>query len=90
MGLFDINPKLIEQIKAKINKLSIGLNKEEKKVLVNALDESTHVHYHNEIGLTEEAILKLSPEEVGKFVKEKTFANHSKSIKDKNTMVVCE
>ena len=59
MGLADFNFKAIESLKAKIQNLNIGLNKEETKLIIDSLDQSTHFHYHSEIGLPPDTILKL-------------------------------
>lgn len=78
MGIFDFNFKLAD-IKTKIKEIGIGYNKKENKILINALDKSTH--YHNEIGLTNEAILKLSSEEIGDFIKHRTLLNLKAALK---------
>jgi len=82
MSIIDINAKLAD-FKTRIKNLIIGVNKEENKILIQTLDQSTHVHYHNEIGLSDEAILKLSNEEVGKLIRHKSFLNLEAALKDK-------
>lgn len=72
-----LDPKLslFENLKLKINGLKIGFNKDEKKLIIEALDNSTHVHYHNETGLTDEQILKLPSEKIGDFLKHRAILN---------------
>jgi hypothetical protein len=82
MGIIDVNAKLAD-IKAKIKNVTIGLNKEEKKILIQALDKSTHIHYHNEVGLSDEAILKLSDVEIGKLIKQRSMLNLKAALSDK-------
>jgi hypothetical protein len=82
MGVIDVNAKLAD-IKAKIKNVNIGLNKEEKKIVIQALDKSTHTHYHNEVGLSDETILKLSDEEVGRLVKHQSLLNLKAALNDK-------
>ncbi len=82
MGIIDIKAKLAD-IKSKIEKVVIGLNKEEKKLVFEVSDQSTHTHYHSEIGLSDEDIIKLSDEEVGKFVRYRSYLNLKAAIKDK-------
>ena len=82
MGIIDVNAKLAD-IKAKIKNLNIGLNKEEKTILIQALDKSTHTHYHNEVGLSDETILKLPAEEVGRLVKHQSLLNLKAALNDK-------
>ena len=82
MGIIDIKARLAD-FKTKINNLNIGFNKEEKKISIQALDKSIHLHYHNEIGLSDEIILNLPDEEVGKLIKHRSFLNLKAAIKDK-------
>ncbi|MCK4463040.1 MAG: hypothetical protein KAU58_01880 [Candidatus Omnitrophica bacterium] len=82
MGIFEINPKLAD-IKAKIEKVNIGLNKEEKKILIDHIDQSTQIHYHNEIGLSNETTLKLSNEDVGKLVRHRAWLNIKAALTEK-------
>ncbi|MFH0738876.1 MAG: hypothetical protein V2A59_03345 [Candidatus Omnitrophota bacterium] len=82
MGVIDIKPKLAD-IKAKIQNLTIGFKKEEKVILLQALDESTHIHYHTEIGLSNEDILKLSSQEVGDLVKHQALLSIKSALHDK-------
>lgn len=70
MGIVDVIFKLLE---ASINFSKILVKKEEKKLTIESLDQSTHFHYHGEIGLSQEAIIKLSSEEIGNFVKHQTY-----------------
>lgn len=74
MGIIDIKPKLAD-IKAKIESMNIGFNKEEKNILIESLDKSMHVHYHNEIGLSNEEILKLPAQDIGELIKHRTLLN---------------
>ena len=75
MGIVDFKMKIMERIKIGLNIVKIRVNKEEKKLSVESLDQSTHFHYHGEIGLSPEAIMKLSAEEIGNLVKYQTFLN---------------
>lgn len=65
--------KFIETLKVKFNDINIGFNKKENKVIIDNLDQSKHLHYHAEIGLSPEEIIKLSNEDVGKLVRQQAF-----------------
>lgn len=82
MGAFDINIKLAD-IKASFKNFVVGFNKEEKKISIQMSDESTHMHYHNEFGLSDEAILALPSQKIGDFLKHKTLLNYEVALKDK-------
>lgn len=82
MSALDANFKFIEKFKIKIGNLNIGYNKEEKKVIIESLDQSQHVHLHNEIGLSDEAILCLPSEQIGDFLKQRAFLNLQVAYKD--------
>lgn len=82
MGIADFNFKLIEGVKAKIDSLKIGFNKEEKKLIIESLDQSQHVHIHNEIGLSDEAILSLPSDKIGDFLKQRAYLNLQVACKD--------
>lgn len=82
MGIVDINPKLAD-IKTKIKKVIFGVNKETKTITIKVEDKSTHTHYHNEVGLSDEAILMLPSQQLGELFKRKTLLNLSVALKDK-------
>ena len=82
MGLADFNFKITDEIKTTIDKLNIGLNKEEKKLVIEALDNSTNVHIHNEVGLSDETILKLSTEQAGNFLRQRALLNLQAACND--------
>ena len=82
MGIIDIKPKLAD-IKAKIGKVIFGVNKEEKKITIKLEDKSTHVHYHNEVGLSDEDILLLPADQIGKLLKKRTLINLEVALRDK-------
>ena len=77
--LVDISAKLLE---ANINNLNIELAKEKNIVIIEAIDNSKHVHFHNEIGLSPEIILSLSAEDVGNFIKHKTILTMKSAFKE--------
>lgn len=83
MGLADFNFKGIEEIKAKVKNLNIGLNKDERKLKIDSLDQSAQIHFRSEIGLTPEAILKLSAEDIGNYIKQQTLLNLKAAYIDK-------
>lgn len=87
MGIIDIKAALAD-IKARIGKLNIGFNKEEKKLSIQTLDKSTHIHYHNEIGLSDEEILKLPAQDIGDLVKHKAYLNIKAAFRDKPEQMV--
>ncbi len=79
MGIFDFK---LADIKAIIKKLNIGFNKEQKTIAIQASDNSLHVHYHSELGLSNEEILSLPSEKVGDFVKQRALLNLQTAYKN--------
>lgn len=77
--LIDINAKLLE---TNIDNLNIEIAKEKHIVKIEAFDNSKHLHFHNEIGLSPETILSLSSEDVGDFIKHKTILTIKAAIKN--------
>ncbi len=83
MGLVDFTVKGVESIKAKIQNLNLGLNTEETKYVIDLLDQSTHVHYHAEVGLPHDVILSLPAEEVGLYIQHQSFLVLKAALRDK-------
>lgn len=77
--------KIIENIILNIKKLKIGYNKGDKNVTINYTDNSTKFNYSTNIPLSNDKILQLSDEELGKYVKELTILNIKTVCKDKPT-----
>ena len=73
MGLADFNFKIIDNLKAKVENLNIGLNKDETKINIDSIDQSTQFHYHSSIGLSPDVILKLPSQQLGDYIKQQTI-----------------
>jgi len=73
MGLADFNFKGIDSFKAKVEKLNIGLNKDQTQINIDSIDQSTQFHYHSSIGLPPDVILKLSSQDLGDYIKQQTI-----------------
>jgi hypothetical protein len=70
-------------INTEVKKLNIDLFKKENKLVIGSIDQSTQVHFYNEIGLSPEAILKLPAEDIGNFLKQRTLLNLKAAYSDK-------
>lgn len=83
MSIVDIiKAKLLDKIQIQIGKLIIGVNKEEKKITIQVWDKSTHIHYHNDIGISNEDIFRLPSQDLGDLIKHKTFLNFQNALND--------
>lgn len=77
--LIDIGAKLLE---INIEKVNIEFAKEKNTVEIEMHDESKHIHFHNEIGLSPDDIFSMSAEDLGNFIKQKTILTVKSAFKN--------
>ena len=73
MGIADFNFKGIDSVKAKVESLKIGVNKDQTQINIDSVDQSTRFHYHTSIGLSPDVILRLPSQELGDYLKQQTW-----------------